>query len=219
MRPRPIRPDQVSATSREKFWFDCDVCGNHFKMSPYNITVRNLWCPFCFLERNKVFIQNVRKLAQSEKLEMVINPDFDWAPDCLYIYDKVGRKRGIVVRCTNILNPKEPEGDFTDRELELEEFLDEGAENSGIKVVRFTRQEILDSSEIWIDILTDFVHVLKGVPLRPPAESCRTCSNLTRRFCPNGCCTRYCSKECENDDWVAHRNFCFKRRKFTECKI
>lgn len=213
MKPRPIRPDQVSATCREKFWFDCDVCDREFKMSPFNITIRNLWCPFCFLERNKEFISKIRDLARVEKLEMVINPDFDWAPECIYIYDKIARKRGIIIRRTemnSIEDALSKDSSFTDREIELEEFLDEGAENSGIKVVRFCKMEV--EGDEWVDILTDYIHVLKGLPLRAPSKVCRACSKMTRRFCTS-CKTSYCSKECENDDWVAHRSFCFKRIK------
>jgi hypothetical protein len=150
-------------------------------------------------------------LASSEKLELVINPDFDWAPECLYIYDKIGRKRGIIIRRTEIEVASDKEDQFTDREIELEEFLDEGAENSGIKVVRFCNSEV--GNDEWVDILTDYIHVLKGIPLRPPAKICKSCSKLTRRFC-SSCKTSYCSKECEIDDWVKHRNFCFKRLKF-----
>lgn len=40
-------PDQVSASSKKVFLFDCPDCGHEFKKPLYDVTVKNKWCQYC----------------------------------------------------------------------------------------------------------------------------------------------------------------------------
>ena len=100
-----VNPRQVLKTSREKYWFTCDneKCGKDFLMSPYNITIRNLWCPYCFQRDNDITMIQLRKICKERHMTLEMNPNFDWAPECFFLYENHGPNRVII---TNVLkNP------------------------------------------------------------------------------------------------------------------
>jgi hypothetical protein len=41
------RPDEVNKNTKNKYWFNCDVCNHELYKSLDNITSNNSWCPYC----------------------------------------------------------------------------------------------------------------------------------------------------------------------------
>ena len=42
-----ITPIYIKKDSIKKYLFNCDECMNNFTSSLYNITILDLWCPYC----------------------------------------------------------------------------------------------------------------------------------------------------------------------------
>jgi len=42
-----LKPNQVFKNTHKKYWFDCDKCIHHFKISLHSINIKNNWCIFC----------------------------------------------------------------------------------------------------------------------------------------------------------------------------
>jgi very-short-patch-repair endonuclease len=42
-----IKPNQVSVSTKIKYWFKCGDCYHPFEVSPEKIRSRNTWCPYC----------------------------------------------------------------------------------------------------------------------------------------------------------------------------
>ena len=72
---------------------------------------------------------------------------------------------------------------------------------------------LLDLSDCPIVDLLDpetLKRVLLEVDLRGvvSSDACSVCGASSARFCANCRCTRYCSKECQAQDWREHRKRC-----------
>jgi len=44
---KKLTPIYIKKDSSNKYLFNCDECGSNFINSSYNITVLDMWCPYC----------------------------------------------------------------------------------------------------------------------------------------------------------------------------
>ena len=51
------KPDEIALNTHEKFWFDCDKCGQQFDIQLNNINI-GLWCPYCANNKFIFFIKS-----------------------------------------------------------------------------------------------------------------------------------------------------------------
>lgn len=50
-----IKSKEISKSSKQNFWFNCDKCNHEFECIPNNITYNNNWCIYC---KNKQLCKN-----------------------------------------------------------------------------------------------------------------------------------------------------------------
>lgn len=170
-----VDPRQVLKTAREFYWFTCpdDKCGKQFQMSPFNITVRGLWCPHCFERENKEVIENLKKISRKLDMTLIVNPDFEWSPECFYLKENHG-PFDFIIRFLPGTQPNSsvPEGEKSPLETEvseheterketdvfLEKQLDNGVKAHGMLLVRFSPEEVTDKS--WVTSLEKYMERL-----------------------------------------------------------
>ena len=61
-----MTPRDVDKNSKIKYWFKCDVCNHDFMETLYNITNKNMWCPYCI----------GKKICEDDDCELCYNNSF-----------------------------------------------------------------------------------------------------------------------------------------------
>jgi DNA-directed RNA polymerase subunit RPC12/RpoP len=51
------KSNEIPLNTHEKFWFDCDKCGQQFYIQLNNINI-GLWCPYCSNNKLHFFIKS-----------------------------------------------------------------------------------------------------------------------------------------------------------------
>jgi hypothetical protein len=51
------KSNEIPLNTHEKFWFDCDKCGQQFYIQLNNINI-GLWCPYCANNKLIFFIKS-----------------------------------------------------------------------------------------------------------------------------------------------------------------
>ncbi len=199
-RNKPIDPRQIPKTSRIPLWFECpaEECKKKFQLSPFDVSMRNLWCPHCFLRSNKSVADALRKIAQTTGFKFIINPDIDWSPECFFLAEENGFYK-IIVR---ILPPDTEDQDEKQKSEQafLEHQLDVSARANDILVARFTAAETAGGSDAWLKSFTDYLSRL-GITVGEKRE-CISKKGCTAEGRPSGCtCAKpQQSSGCENSE-------------------
>ena len=56
----------LSGGTSNKYWFKCDYCPHDFKKSPYHLTRREQWCPYCS-NKNTLDLSDFLSLSNHEE--------------------------------------------------------------------------------------------------------------------------------------------------------
>ena len=51
------KSNEIPLNTHEKFWFDCDKCGQQFYIQLNNINI-GFWCPYCANNKLNFFIKS-----------------------------------------------------------------------------------------------------------------------------------------------------------------
>lgn len=74
-----IKPWMIR-NSKDKYWFECDICNHYFDLSTSNIMSLNRWCPYC--------CKNTKILCKNDNCEMCFNRSFASHPKSKFLSKK-----------------------------------------------------------------------------------------------------------------------------------
>jgi len=146
------KPIEVFKSTAEKFWFDCDKCGNDFESKLCHITDGS-WCPNCRYKTEdklfKILIEKYHTLKSQYKVE--------WCKDKKHLpFDLVIEERKIILEIDGeqhwkqVAKWKTPEHN---RERDLYKM--KCANKNGFSIIRIIQEDIFKNKYDWLSELTN----------------------------------------------------------------
>jgi len=153
------KPNQVFKSTAEKFWFDCDKCGNEFESKLCHITDGS-WCPKCRYKTEdklyKILIEKYPTLKSQYKV--------DWCKNIKHLpFDFVIEERKIIIEqdgeqhWKQVAKWKTPEHN---RERDLYKM--KCANENGFSVIRILQEDVFKNKYIWLKELLDNIEKITG---------------------------------------------------------
>jgi hypothetical protein len=142
-----IKPRDITISTSNKYWFDCDICLEYFETLIANKT----WCPICKNKTEKKFLQWLKdnfqyKIIYQSKYDWCKSPDtnsflpFDFCIEELKLIIEVDGRQHF----EQISNWNAPEDTFEHDEYKMKQ-----AKNNGYSMIRIFQEDIYNDKNDW----------------------------------------------------------------------
>ena len=145
-----VTPIEVFKSTAEKYWFDCDKCGNEFESKLCHITDGS-WCPKCRYKTEdkmyKILIENYSSLKSQYKV--------DWCKDMKHLpFDFVIEERKIIIEQDGIQHWKQvAKWKTPEHNRERDLFKMKCANENGFSIIRILQEDVLYDKYDWLNEL------------------------------------------------------------------
>jgi very-short-patch-repair endonuclease len=142
-----ITPSKVFKNTAEKYWFDCDKCGNEFESKLCHVTDGS-WCPKCRYKTedklNKLLFEKYPSLKSQYKV--------DWCKNRKHLpFDFVIEERKIIIEQDGIQHWKQVAKWKTPKHnRERDIYKMKCANENGFSVVRLLQEDVLFDKYDWL---------------------------------------------------------------------
>ena len=139
---------QRCKSTAEKFWFDCDKCGNEFKSKLCHIT-HGSWCPNCRYKTEDIVYNKLKDNYPLLQRQFKV----DWCKDKKHLpFDFVIEERRIIIEVDGIAHFKQvAKWKTPEHNRKRDLYKMKSANENGFSIIRVLQEDVFKNKYNWLE--------------------------------------------------------------------